>query len=131
MYLLDTNICILAIKLKSARVVARLQEASHSGLFLSSITVAELEYGVQNSQQVDRNRMALFKFLSPFEVLGFTDQDAAAYGRMRAELKKRGSQFGPLDMLIAAQALSREMVLVTNNTHEFNQVDGLVLEDWK
>lgn len=131
MYLLDTNICILAIKSKSARVVTRLQEASHSGLFLSSITVAELEYGVQNSQQVDRNRMALFKFLSPFEVLGFTDQDAAAYGRMRAALKRRGSQFGPLDMLIAAQALSRGMVLVTNNTHEFNKVDGLVLEDWK
>ena len=131
MYLLDTNICIFAINRKSVNVLEKIKLESKRGIFLSSITVAELEYGVQNSQHVDSNRLALLKFISIFNILNFSDQDATAYGRMKSELRKKGKLFGPLDMLIAAHAISQELILVTNNMKEFQNVENLKIEDWK
>jgi tRNA(fMet)-specific endonuclease VapC len=130
MYLLDTNICIYAIKQKHEKLLILLNEKSGEGLFISSLTVAELEFGVQNSQQVDRNRIALLKFLSYFNILNFEGSDAIEYGRIKTELRKRGQIIGQIDLLLAAQAVNREMTLVTNNMKEFQRVRGLNIEDW-
>ena len=131
MFLLDTNICIFAINKKSENVIKKIHEKSVNGIYISSITIAELEYGVQNSTQIDKNKLALLKFISIFNVIDFSDHDATVYGNMKTLLRKKGKLFGPLDMLIAAHALSRELILVTNNTTEFEKVEGLRLEDWK
>jgi tRNA(fMet)-specific endonuclease VapC len=129
-YLLDTNICIFAIKNKSVRLLNRLKEKTKVGLYVSAVTVAELEYGCANSQKVDKNRLAMLKFLSVLNILPFGDSDAVKYGQLRAELKRRGELIGPIDMLLAAQALANELIFVTNNTDEFKRVAGLKIEDW-
>jgi tRNA(fMet)-specific endonuclease VapC len=129
-YLLDTNICIFAIKNKSVRLLNRLKEKTKVGLYLSALTVAELEYGCANSQKVDKNRLAMLKFLSVLNILPFGDSDAVKYGQLRADLKRRGELIGPIDMLLAAQALANELIFVTNNTDEFKRVAGLKIEDW-
>ena len=130
-YLLDTNTCLFRINQKPRQVLGRLQQAFDLGVCLSSITVAELQFGVCNSQHYEKNRMALTEFLAPFDMVAFDDRDAEVFGLIRARLKKEGTLIGPYDMLIAAQALARDLVLVTNNTKEFCRVEGLKIEDWK
>ena len=130
MYLLDTSICIYAIKKKPASVINAIKEKSVLGLYISSITLAELEYGIENSLQQDRNRIALQKFISVFNVLVFDAEDAISYGKLRSRLKRAGKPIGPLDMLLAAQALSKDLIFVTNNASEFERVEGLQIEDW-
>jgi len=130
MYLLDTNICIYAIKQKHEKVLVLLNKKSDEGLYVSSLSVAELEFGVQNSQQVERNRIALIKFLSYFNFLNFDSSAAIEYGRIKTELRKKGQLIGQIDLLLAAQAVNREMTLVTNNVKEFRRVKGLKVEDW-
>lgn len=131
MYLLDTNICIFLKNNKPPHVLARLHGAIGAGVRLSSVSVAELQYGVYNSANIERNRISLTEFLAPFEILDFDDNDAEAFGKIRAELKKLGKMIGPYDMMIGAQAMARNLILVTNNTSEFERIDGLRLEDWK
>ncbi len=130
MYLLDTNICIFAIKQKPEIVLRRIKEKFDDGIYISSLTVAELEFGVENSQRIEQNRFALLKFLSIFDILNFDDSDAVDYGVLKADLKKQGRIIGPIDMLLAGQALSKDLILVTNNTKEFERVKGLKIEDW-
>lgn len=130
MYLLDTNICIYAINRKPASVINAIKEKSVLGLYISSITLAELEYGIENSLQQDSNRVALQKFISVFNVLDYDAEDAISYGKLRSRLKRTGKPIGPLDMLLAAQALSKDLIFVTNNASEFERVEGLQIEDW-
>ncbi len=130
MYLLDTNICIFAIKNKPELVLKRIEENFADGIYISSLTVAELEFGVENSQKIEQNRFALLKFLSIFNILNFDDSDAVDYGMLKADLKRQGRIIGPIDMLLAGQALNKDLILVTNNTKEFERVKGLKLEDW-
>ena len=130
MYLLDTNICIFAINKRPAYVLEIIKKKSKSGIYISSLTVAELEYGVENSKYIEDNRIALLKFLSIFNVLNFDDMDAAPYGKLKTKLKKTGQIIGPIDMLLAAQAISKELIFVTNNVDEFKRIDGLKIEDW-
>jgi tRNA(fMet)-specific endonuclease VapC len=130
MYLLDTNICIFAIKNKPETVLKKLKEKISDGIYISSLTVAELEFGVENSQKIENNRIALLKFLSIFNILNFDDPDAIDYGRLKTDLRKQGRIIGPIDMLLAAQALNKELVFVTNNVKEFERVKGLKIEDW-
>jgi tRNA(fMet)-specific endonuclease VapC len=129
-YLLDTNICIFAIKNKPTGVLDKIKKHWEEGIGVSSLTVAELEFGVWNSAAPERNRIALLEFLSIFETLPFSDLDASAYGPIRAELKKTGRIIGPIDMLLAAQAVANRLVLVTNNVREFNRIPELSIEDW-
>jgi tRNA(fMet)-specific endonuclease VapC len=131
MYLLDTNTCIFAINKKPQGTLDTIRKKSREGIFVSSLTVAELEYGVANSYHPEKNRVALIKFLSILNILNFDDSDAVRYGTMKAKLKKTGKLFGPIDMLLAAQATSKGLIFVTNNTTEFSNVEGLRLEDWK
>ena len=129
-YLLDTNICIFAIKKKPFTVLMTIRENWEKGIAVSSLTVAELEFGVWNSTARERNRIALLEFLSIFNTLPFNDLDASAYGPIRANLKKSGKMIGPIDMLLAAQAVANGLILVTNNTREFKRVPNLIIEDW-
>lgn len=129
-YLLDTNICIFLIKRKPKVVLARLKKSLSSGVGVSSITFSELEYGVQKSSFVERNAISLLRFITPFDILPFDESAARVYGKVRASLEKKGQPIGVMDMLIGAHAKSLKTILVTNNTHEFNRIDGLLVEDW-
>lgn len=129
-YLLDTNICIYLIKQKPAKVLTRFQTLTLSDIGISSITVAELEYGVCKSQQKEKNRNALMQFLIPLEIVAFDQTAATMYGSIRSDLESRGLVISAMDMLIAAHALSLGVTLVSNNVREFSRIANLSLENW-
>lgn len=129
-YMLDTNICIYAIKNKPEKVLNTLKEKLNDGICISAITLAELAHGVEKSAARDKNRAALLRFLSILTVLPFDDLAAAEYGEVCADLQRKGTPIGTMDMLIAAHAKTEGLILVTNNTREFERVQGLTLENW-
>lgn len=131
MYLLDTNTCIFIKNNKPLHVLEKLRSVLDQNVFLSSITVAEMQYGVYNSQNIEKNRISLTEFLAPFQIIDFDNRDAEFFGKIRSKLRKEGNLIGPYDMLIAAQALSRKLILVTNNVNEFERIPDLIIEDWK
>ena len=130
MYLLDTNICIYIINKKPESVIKKFDNLNPDEIKISTITVAELEYGVSKSKKRDQNRLALRNFLSAFEIITFDTKDAEIFGIIRSDLENRGEPIGPYDMQLTAQALARDLVLVSNNTNEFNRVKKLKLENW-
>ena len=127
--MLDTNMCIYAQKSNPA-VIEKIKENFPQGLSISSVTLAELEYGVQASANIEKNAVSLLKFLSIVDVLPFDSGAAVEYGKICADLRKKGTPIGTMDMLIAAHARSENLIVVTHNTREFERVDGLQLEDW-
>lgn len=129
-YMPDTNICIYAMKNKPESVLKRLEENKKFGLCISSITSAELAHGVCKSVNREKNEVALLKFPALLKVLPFDNSAAVEYGRICAYLQRRGMPIGTMDMLIAAHALSRSLVLITNNVREFERVPGLTIENW-
>ena len=129
-YMLDTNICIYAIKKKPEGVLERLRSELDSGICISSVTLAELRFGVEKSLYPERNTVALSQFLVPLNVLPFDDTAAVEYGRICAFLQRKGTPIGTMDMLIAAHAKTVGIPLVTNNTKEFERVPDLLLENW-
>lgn len=130
MYMLDTNICIYAIKNKPLQVLNQLKEKYDKGICISAITLAELEHGVEKSSYPDKNRMALIRFLSILKILPFDDMAAAEYGKICAYLQKQGTSIGTMDMLIAGHAKTHHLILVTNNTREFMRIPELQIENW-
>lgn len=129
-YLLDTNICVYALKNRPPRVLRRLEQVGPEAVALSVVTVLELRHGAENSAHPERNHAGLDLFLAPFRVLAF-DRDAAEEGgRLRARLHREGRRIGDLDTLIAAQALTAGLVLVSNNLREFDRVPRLRTENW-
>ena len=129
MYLLDTNICIYVINHKPQQVFERFRQYQLGQLAVSSITASELAFGVEKSGS-ERNKQALKKFLSPLEILPYDEQAVWHYAQLRHDLQSKGQTIGSLDMLIAAHALALDVVLVTNNTKEFERIEGLKLENW-
>ncbi len=129
-YMLDTNICIYAIKNKPEAVLRRIKSNLQNGLCISAITLAELEHGVEKSSRPESNTIALLQFLSILEVLSFDNSAAVEYGKICALLQKNGTPIGTMDMLIAAHARAVEAVLVTNNVREFTRVPDLIAENW-
>jgi tRNA(fMet)-specific endonuclease VapC len=129
-YLIDTNICIYLIKRRDRELQRHFEQYQPYDMGVSAVTVAELQYGVAKSRHIDRNRHALLRFLTPFEILPFDDRDAEQFGVLRALLEARGHPIGPYDVEIASQALARQLTLVTNNDREFLRVPGLRVEDW-
>lgn len=128
-YLLDTNICIYIINAQPAQVLQRLVQAGRESLAISTVTVAELAFGVAKSTRAD-SRAKLENFLSKFPIVDW-DQDAAwIYGNVRRDLEAKGQRIGERDLLLACQALALDATMVTNNTREFERVDGLKLENW-
>lgn len=129
-YMLDTNICIYIIKKRPSKVFETLKRLAFGDVCISAITLAELEYGVEKSQQRERNKIALTSFLTPLEILPFSHKSAVKFGEIRAQLEKKGQVIGAYDLLISAHALSENLTLVTNNTKEFSRIHNLSLENW-
>jgi tRNA(fMet)-specific endonuclease VapC len=129
-FLLDTNICIYLIKEQPRQVLDQFVALSFGDVGVSSITVAELQYGAQKSQYRDQNRQALEQFLVPLIIAEFDYSAAAAYGAIRVALERQGTPIGALDTLIAAHALSLDVTLVTNNVREFSHIPDLKLTNW-
>jgi len=129
-YMLDTNICIYAIKHKPEAVIQRFLRHDPEEMCISAVTYAELMHGVEKSKAVEKNRMAISLFLSPITVLEFHASAAEEYGKIRAQLERKGTPIGPMDLLIAGHARSERLILVTNNTREVERVEGLRVEDW-
>jgi tRNA(fMet)-specific endonuclease VapC len=128
--MLDTNICIYIIKRRPQSVLDRFSTFPIGDIGISSITLAELEYGAAKSAQPKKNREALEEFVSPLDIATFDRDAAEAYGRIRAALERKGLPIGAMDMLIAAHALNLGVNLVTNNETEFRRVSGLRVENW-
>ena len=129
-FLLDTNICIYLIKQKPPEVLQKFKAYNVGDIGISSISVAELEFGVYKSQFPERNQQALEQFLLPLTIVDFDAGAAKMYGKVRAILEKQGTPIGSLDTLIAAHALSLQITLITNNVKEFSRVPNLKLENW-
>ncbi len=89
-----------------------------------------MQFGIEKSSDAEKNRQALEKFLTPIEIIDYGYEATLEYGKIRAELEKKGIVIGPLDMLIASHAKSLGMILVTNNVKEFERVAGLKIENW-
>ena len=128
-FLLDTDTCIYALK-RNPGVLGRLLSRSRADVAVSVVTEAELRTGAAKSSSPPKTALLLENFLRPLAVVEFTSSDAKAYAQLRAKLERAGTPIGPLDTLIAAQAVSRKLVLVTNNEREFGRVPGLRLENW-
>lgn len=129
-YMLDTNICIYAMKNKPEKVLQRLKAEINSGICISSITLAELEHGVKRSSDPVKNEQALLRFLVPLSILPFGSAAASEYGEIKAYLQSKGTPIGPMDMLIAGHARAEDVILVTNNVREFERVPELEIENW-
>jgi tRNA(fMet)-specific endonuclease VapC len=128
--MLDTNICIYIIKKRPETVLRQLKRKKGKGLFISAITLSELEFGIENSEHKEKNRIALMEFLSILGIKHFDEKAAREYGIVKKYLKDKKCLIGPMDMLIAAHAKSLNMILVTNNTDEFIRVKDLKIENW-
>ncbi len=129
-YMLDTNMCIYIIKQHPESVLKKFITLPVGEVCISSITLAELMYGVHKSQHHKKNKTALNEFLSPLDIMPFDEEVTDHYGRIRTYLENKGIPIGPLDMMIAAHAQCLGSTLVTNNKKEFIRVPGLNIEDW-
>ena len=130
MYLLDTNICIYAMNGRHPNLNEHLLSISPDRIFVSSITVGELEYGAAKSHWGERTRELMHAFLANFTILPFTEEDAVLFGRFRAHLAASGTPIGAYDVMIAAQGVARNLTVVTHNTGEFSRISDIRLEDW-
>jgi len=128
--ILDTNICIYIIKNRPKSVKKRFREFEIGELCISTITVSELMYGAFKSEHTEKNLKAIENFLMPFEIVDYDFTASVEYGKIRAYLEKEGRVIGNMDMQIAGHALALDLVLVTNNTKEFERVEGLRLDNW-
>ena len=129
-YLLDTNICIYLIRQQPEKVIREMAKQQIGDVGISSVTVAELQYGVAKSVYIERNRAALEQFLAPLVIADFDATAAMVYGVTRASLERHGTSIGSLDTLIAAHALSLDVALVTNNEREFGRLPDLRVVNW-
>lgn len=129
-FMLDTNTCIYIIKQKPPKALKHFKAYSVGEIGISSITLAELRFGVEKSQYIQKNQEALDAFILPLEIADFDEKAAKSYGEIRASLEKAGNLIGSMDMLIGAHALSLGLTLVTNNTREFRKIKHLKVIDW-
>ena len=128
--MLDTNICIYMIKQKPQSVLERFRAFQVGDVGISSITLAELQYGAMKSVRPRQNRESLKEFIAPLDVASFDIAASEASGEIRASLEKSGRPIGAMDLLIAAHALSLDARLATNNERAFRRVRGLHVENW-
>lgn len=130
-FLLDTNVWVDYLNRRYPSVIEAIQNAGPDDLPLSSVVLSELRYGADKSQHSARNHARLDVLAAELPLLPFDHEAAVAFGRLRSVLESQGSPIGPYDMLIAAQALSRDLVLVTDNVREFGRIQNLRVETWR
>jgi tRNA(fMet)-specific endonuclease VapC len=128
-FLLDTDTCIYALK-QNLAVLKNLLARTPEDIVVSVITEAELRTGAAKSSSAVKTLRLVENFLRPIAILEFTSSDAASHAQVRAKLERAGTPIGPLDTLIAAQAVVRKLVLVSNNQREFGRVAGLHIQNW-
>jgi len=128
-FLLDTDTCIYALK-QNPTVLKHLLARSREDIAVSVITEAELRTGAAKSTSAAKTLRLVENFLHPLGSVEFTSNDAASYAQVRARLERAGTPIGSLDTMIAAQAVARKLVLVSNNEREFGRVAGLRIENW-
>jgi tRNA(fMet)-specific endonuclease VapC len=128
--MLDTSTCIHIIKHHPESIWMKLSSLSVGEVVVSSIVSAELWYGVAYSMKRKENEAALNDFLEYIEVLHWPKEAARLYGKIRAELRRKGAQIGAMHLLIGAHAVFLETVLVTDNVKEFERIPGLKIENW-
>lgn len=127
-YLIDTNICIYFIK-GLYDLKTKFEKADPENCFISEITLAELKFGVENSEKKEKNHKVLANFLTGVQVLPiFHSLDL--YAKEKARLRKAGTTIDDFDLLIGVTAVTHNLVMVTNNTKEFKRINGIEIEDW-
>ncbi len=129
-YLIDTNICIYIMNKRPVAVIKKFKQFELGEIGISTITVSELQYGIVKSKYRQKNEVRLEEFLTPLEILTYDQTAARVYGDIRFQLEKLGQPIGPFDLLIAAQAISQDLVLITNNVKEFKRIKKLKVENW-
>lgn len=129
-YLLDTNICIHILKNSKPNLIKVISQRRGSEFFISTISHAELWYGVYNSKKLSSNTNRLEEFFTPFQLAEFNAEDANYFGRLKSEQKSLGKVIGENDLMIASQVLRMDAILVTANEKEFSQIKGLRIENW-
>lgn len=128
-YLIDTDIYIYFLK-GHPEISRKLLETNDSDIFISSISIAELYYGIFNSVEKERNLKLIKKNLEEIQVQNFNRHSAKIFGRLKAEIKKQGTPIADMDLAIAAIAIQNGHTLVTHNTKHFLPIRELILEDW-
>jgi tRNA(fMet)-specific endonuclease VapC len=128
-YMLDTNIVIYVLKRRPIQVLDIFNQNTNR-MAISSITLSELIYGAEKSQNISKNLEAIEDFISHMEVLSYDQKTSQAYGQIKAKLENNGEMIGENDIHIAAHAISQGLILVTNNLNEFRRVPHLSLENW-
>jgi tRNA(fMet)-specific endonuclease VapC len=129
-YLLDTSICIYTINKNPAAVIKKISSKQLEKIAISAITIAELAFGAARSLHPDRNKATLMELLIPFAILGLDQPAAFCHGRIRMSLEAGGTPIEAIDLLLASQAISRNLILVTNDKREFQRIDDLRTENW-
>ena len=129
-FLIDTNICIYIMNERPPEVINKFKRLDPGMIGISSITVSELQYGISKSKYKKQNLKRLEEFLVPFDILPYDEMASKFYGDIRSNLEARGLIIGPLDLLIAAHALSRDLILVTNKKKEFKRIKSLKIDNW-
>ncbi len=129
-FMLDTCILIHIIRDRNPNIIEKLRTKMPDEVYVSAVTVAEMEYGASKSSRADENRDALYQFLSPFTILPFDQRAAHEYGLIRSYLEQKGMVIGSADMMIAAHAKSIPATIVTDNVREFGRVPYLTVENW-
>lgn len=129
-FLLDTDTCIYAIK-KQQDVIEAMRHASRDEIAVSVVTEAEIRTGAAKSSAPLKTLQVMEFFLRQLTIVEFTSPDTVAYAHIRAKLERAGTPIGPFDLIIAAQAVARDLTLVTNNEREFRRVSGLRVVNWR
>ena len=127
-FLLDTNTVIALFNASNTALRAHITSYQPVDIVVSALVVHELYFGAYKSQRLEHNLAKVDRL--PFEVLDFDKEDARQAGAIRSLLAKAGTPIGPYDVLIAGQAMARNLTLISHNTKEFSRIDGLLLEDW-
>ncbi|MBO6303558.1 MAG: type II toxin-antitoxin system VapC family toxin [Selenomonadaceae bacterium] len=130
MYILDTNICIYAMKGIYTSLNEKLLSIPTKNIFISTVTIGELEYGAKKSKWQEHSKAIMQAFLSHYDIIPFTAADAICFGNIKAELELKGLPIGSFDAMIGAQGVVRNFSVITHNLKEFKRIPNLILEDW-
>ena len=128
--MLDTNICIYILNNKPKGIKKHFDKYKLGEIAISSISVAELFFGVEKSKFKESNTLALNAFLANLKVLEFASKEAGVYAKIRADLERRKALIGAMDMLIASVAVANDLTLITNDSKDFKRVKNLQIENW-